>query len=52
MKVLKSNLHHTRGNTPKRVTNVEAHLRGLAAGEYNSEETWQRWQAGGDTAPI
>ena len=31
-----------------RVTNGGAHLRGLAPGQYSSEETSQRWQAVGD----
>ena len=48
----KSNLHYTRGITPKRVTSGGAHLRGLAPGLHSSEETSQRWRAVGDTVPI
>ena len=48
----KSNLHYTRRNTPKRVTSCGAHLRGLAPGQYSSEETSQRWRVVGDTVPI
>ena len=40
----KSNLHYTRGITPKRVTSGGAHLRGLAPGLHNSEETSQLWR--------
>ena len=47
-----SNLHYTRGITPKRVTSGGAHLRGLAPGLHSSEETSQRWRAVGDTVPI
>ena len=50
--VVKSNLHYTRGITPKRVTSGGAHLRGLAPGLRSSEETSQRWRAVGDTVPI
>ena len=42
---IKSNLHYTRGITPKRVTSGGAHLRSLAPGQHSSEETSQRWQA-------
>ena len=49
---IKSNLHYTRGITPKRVTSSEAHLRGLAPGLHSSEETSQRWRAVGDTVPF
>ena len=31
--MIKSNLHYTRRNTPKRVTNCGAHLRNLAPGQ-------------------
>ena len=50
--IKKSNLHHTRGITPNRVTSSEAHLHGLAPGQHSSEETSQRWRAVGDTVPI
>ena len=49
---VKSNLHYTRRITPKRVTSCETHLRGLARGQYSSEETSQRWRVVGDTVPI
>ena len=49
---IKSNLHYTRGITPKRVTSGGAHLRGLAPGLHSSEETSQRWRTVGDTVPI
>ena len=42
VKKSKSNLHYTRGITPKRVTSGGAHLRGLAPGQHSSEETSQR----------
>ena len=45
----KSNLHHTRGITPKRVTSGGAHLRGIASEQHYSEDTWQRWRVVGDT---
>ena len=45
----KSNLHYTRGITPKRVTSGGAHLRGLAPDQHSSEETSQRWRAVGDS---
>ena len=48
----KSNLHYTRGITPKRVTSGGAHLCGLAPGLHSSEETSQWWLAVGDTVPI
>ena len=48
----KSNLHYTRGITPKRKTSGGAHLRGLAPGQHSSEETLQRWRAVGDTADL
>ena len=41
----KSNLHYTRGITPKRVTSSGAHLCGLTPGQHSSKETWQRWRA-------
>ena len=34
----KSNLHYTRGITPKRVTNNGVHLQGLAPGQHISEK--------------
>ena len=43
----KSNLHYTRGITPKRVTSGGAHVPGLAPGQHSSEETSQRWRAVG-----
>ena len=46
---IKSNVHYTRGITPKRVTSGGAHLCGLAPGLHSSEETSQRWRAVGDT---
>ena len=49
---IKSNLHYTRRNTPKRVTSCGTHLRGLAPGLHSSEETSQRWRVVGDTVPI
>ena len=48
----KSNLHYTRGITPKRVTSGGAHLRGLASGQHSTKEMSQRWRAVGDTVPI
>ena len=48
----KSNLHYTRGITPKRVTSGGAHLRDLAPGLHSSEETSQRWRAVGDSVSI
>ena len=48
----KPNLHCTRRITPKRVTSCGAHLRGLAPGLHNSEETSQRWQVVGDTVDL
>ena len=41
---IKSNLHYTRGITPKRVTSSGAHLRDLAPGQHSSEKTSQRWE--------
>ena len=41
----KSNLHYTRGITPKRVTSGGAHLSGLAPGQHSSEDTSQRRRA-------
>ena len=38
----KSNLHYTRRITPKRVSSCGTHLRGLAPGQHNSEESSQR----------
>ena len=38
---------YTSGITPKRVTNCEAHLRGLAPGLYCFEEMSQWWRAVG-----
>ena len=41
----KSNLHYTRGITPKRVTSGEIHRRGLASGQHkNGTEVVNRWQ--------
>ena len=37
----KSNLHYTRGITPKHVTSGGVHLRDLAPGQHSSEETSQ-----------
>ena len=45
----KSTLHYTRGITPKRVTTGGVHLRDLALGQHNSEETTQQWRDVGDT---
>ena len=39
----KSNLHYSRGMTPKHLTSGGAHHRGLAPGQHSSEETSQRW---------
>ena len=52
IEIKKSNLHYTRGITPKRVTSGGAHLRGLAPGLHSSEGTSQRWRAVGVTVPI
>ena len=46
----KSNLHHTRGITPKRTTSGGVYLRGLASELYSSEETSHRCRADDDTA--
>ena len=46
---IKSNLHYTRGITPKHVTSGGVHFRGLAPGQHSSEKTSQWWQAIGDT---
>ena len=46
--LIKSNLHYTRGITPKRATSGGIHLRGLAPGQHSSEETSQRWRAVGN----
>ena len=45
----KSNLHRTRGITPKRATNGGAHLRGFVSGQHSSAENSQRWRAVGNT---
>ena len=45
----KSNLHYTRGITPKHVTSGGTHLCGLGPGQHSCEETSQRWQAVGNT---
>ena len=45
----KSNLHYTRGITPKRVTSGGIHLREFAPGLYSSEETSQQRRAIVDT---
>ena len=47
-----SNLHYTRGITPKRITSGWVHLRGLAPGQQSYEATLQRQRAVGDTVPI
>ena len=47
--ILKSNLHDTRGITPKCVTSGGIHLRDLAPEQHSSEETWQWWRAVGNT---
>ena len=44
-----SNHDYTRKIMLKRVTSGGAPLRGLAPGQYSSEETSQRWRAVGDT---
>ena len=49
---INSNLHYTRGISPKRVTSGKAHLSGLALGQHSSEETSQRWRAVGGFLPI
>ena len=46
----KSNLHYTRGITPKRVTSGGAHLHGLALGQHSCEEASQKCRAVSDTA--
>ena len=51
VQIQKSNLHSTRGITPKRVASREAHLRGLGPRQHSFEETSQRWQAVEDTVP-
>ena len=48
-KYKKSNLHYTRGITPKLVTGGGTHLRDLSPGQHCSEETSQRWRVVGDT---
>ena len=40
----KTNLHYTRGNTPKLVTSGEVHLCNLAPGQHSSKETSLRWR--------
>ena len=47
-KVKKSDLYHTHGITPRRVTSVVAHLRVVAPGQHSFKETSQRWRAVGD----
>ena len=47
--ITKSNLHSTRGITPKRVTSGGAHLRGLAPGQQSCDEKLQPWRAVGET---
>ena len=49
---VKSNLHYTRGITPKNITSGRAHLRGVAPGLHSFEESSQRGRAIGDTVPI
>ena len=44
--------HYTRAITSRCVASSGIHLRGIAPGRHNSEETWQRWQAVRDTASI
>ena len=44
-----SNLHYTRGITPKRVI---SDLRGLAPGLHSTEKTSQRYRVVGNTLPI
>ena len=44
---VKSNLHYTRGITPKRVTNVWIHFGGLVPA-HCFEEASQRWRAVGE----
>ena len=41
----KSNLHYTRGITPRCVTSAGVHFRGLALGQQSYKETSQRWRA-------
>ena len=48
----RTNFYHTRGITPHRATSGRAHLRGLAAGQYSSEETSQRLRAVADSACV
>ena len=50
--VPKSNLHYTRGITPKRVTSGGAHFRCLAPGQRSSQEISQRWRAVGETTDL
>ena len=52
IKTKKSNLHHTRGLKPKRVTSDVAPFRGLAPGQHSSDETSQRRRTVDATAPI
>ena len=40
----KSNLHYTRGITPKRVMSGGYHLRNLAPRQHSLEEMSQRWR--------
>ena len=51
---INSNLHYSRGITPKRVTNATAgvYLHSLAPGKHSFDETSQRWRAVGDSVPI
>ena len=44
-----SDLHYTRGVTPKRAISGGVHLRGVVPGQHSSEETSQRWPAVSDT---
>ena len=44
-----SNLHYTRGITPKHVTTGGARLRGLPLGQHSSEKTLQRLRTVGTT---
>ena len=41
-------VHYTRGLKPKRVTSGGAHIRGLAPGQYSSQDTQKQRQAAGD----
>ena len=49
---IKSNLHHTRDITPKRVTSGGIHLRGSAPGQHSSEDSSQGWRTVDNTASF